>query len=108
MNFDQDFSKNQLEMEMQAISERVWEIASKHQDDSWTLLSLLRHLEFLHRNIREQLFEPSLPQTRQQLYKLLKEIDEIGGWPYIERMKLQKLLDNLEVPTLIPEQSNEE
>ena len=107
MNCDPDFSKNKLEVEMQAISERVCEIANKHQGDSWTLLSLLRQLESVHRQIREQLFEPSLPQTRQDLYKLLKEIDEIGGWPYIERMRLQQLLHRLEELRMLPEQSHD-
>ena len=55
---------------------------------------LLRTLEDLHRRIQEQIFQPSLPDTRKNLYDLLREIEETGGWPYIERMKLQALLAN--------------
>lgn len=46
----------------------------------------------LHREIRVDMFEPILPNTRKDLYSLLKDIEESGGWPYIERMKLQALL----------------
>jgi hypothetical protein len=56
---------------------------------------LLRHLEELHRQIREEIFEPSLPNIRNDLYNLLRDIDESGGWPYIERMKLRALMHHL-------------
>jgi hypothetical protein len=41
------------------------------------------------------MFEPSLPNTRKDLYGLLRDIEETGGWPYIERMKLQMLMEKL-------------
>jgi hypothetical protein len=41
------------------------------------------------------LFEPSLPDTRNALYQLVRDIEESGGWPYIERMKLQAVLQHL-------------
>lgn len=59
------------------------------------LLSLLRVLEYLHREIRDGLFRDSLPENRQQLYALLRDIEVNGGWPYIQRMKLRSLLDHL-------------
>ncbi|ACK65212.1 hypothetical protein PCC8801_1142 [Rippkaea orientalis PCC 8801] len=84
------------------LSERLQEIVTVVQSiafdcngDTQNLLSLLRTLESLHRQIRCELFEPSLPDTRNTLYELLKDMEETGGWPYIERMKLQKLLENV-------------
>ncbi|MEY2834005.1 MAG: hypothetical protein RLZZ574_3264, partial [Cyanobacteriota bacterium] len=41
--------------------------------------------------------ESALPQTRNDLYKFVKDIEEKGGWPYIERMRLTDLLKNLEL-----------
>ncbi|MGH2413176.1 MAG: hypothetical protein ACRDEA_05710, partial [Microcystaceae cyanobacterium] len=72
-----------------------------------SLLSVLRTLEHLHREIQEKLFEPSLPDTRNALYQLLREIEETGGWPYIERMKLQVLLSHLSTEVARPEQSED-
>ncbi len=62
------------------------------QNNSLALLALLRLLEGLHRDIRDSLFMESLPNNRQALYALLKNIEEEGGWPYIHRMKLRSLL----------------
>lgn len=71
-------------------------LAEKHQQNSLILLSLLRDLEQIHRRIRVDYFESALPQTRNDLYKFIRDIEEKGGWPYIERMRLQDLLKNLE------------
>lgn len=59
------------------------------------LLALLRLLEQRHRDICETLFYDALPDNRQHLYALLRDIEINGGWPYIQRMKLQALLSNL-------------
>ena len=59
------------------------------------LLALLRLLEQRHRDICETLFYDALPDNRQTLYALLRDIEVNGGWPYIQRMKLQALLANL-------------
>jgi hypothetical protein len=80
----------------QAIRTLVWERAKELEGDSLELLSLLRTLEALHRQIRTELFEPILPERRNDLYSLVRDIAESGGWPYIERMRLQQLLANLE------------
>lgn len=77
----------------------VQTLASDCHGDTQDLLSLLRTLEALHRQIRLNLFEPSLPNTRKELYEILRDIDESGGWPYIERMKLQKFLQNFSSST---------
>jgi len=74
----------------------ILEIAQKHEGDSSALLALLRVLEKIHWHIREKFFHPALPNTRRELYQLLRDIEENGGWPYIERMKLRSLLIHLE------------
>lgn len=92
MNNYQDSDRSHLQQSLDEISSAVWTVAKQYQGDTHRLLTLLRTLERLHRNIREELFEPSLPNTRNALSNLLREIEEMGGWPYIERMKLQALL----------------
>lgn len=67
--------------------------AQKRDKNCEALLALLRQLEELHRDIRETLFQESLPTNRQRLYKLLRDIEVNGGWPYIQRMKLIELLE---------------
>ncbi len=89
------FESGQLEYELQAIGTAVRALAEGSQGDSLALLALLRRLEELHRELRDGIFQASLPDNRQALYKLLKDIEAKGGWPYIERMKLQSFLANL-------------
>jgi hypothetical protein len=51
-------------------------------------------------------FQVSLPDNRQALYALLKDIEEEGGWPYIDRMRLRSLLKNfseVDLPVTNPE-----
>jgi hypothetical protein len=72
-------------------------LAKENQNDSLFLLSLLRDLEQIHRQIRVNYFETALPQTRNDLYQFVKDIEEKGGWPYIERMRLRDLLQSLEL-----------
>jgi len=72
-------------------------LAEKHQQDSLVLLSLLRDLEQIHRRIRIDYFESALPQNRNALYQFVRDIEDKGGWPYIERMRLRELLRNLEL-----------
>lgn len=95
MNSSTDFESEQLQSQMQAIATAVRVLAQCYQGDSLALVALLRRLEELHREIREGLFQASLPDNRQTLYALIKDIETEGGWPYIERMKLQSLLANL-------------
>jgi len=86
-----------LPPQLQALVEQVESLASDCQQDYGSLLELLRVLESLHRRIRLDYFEPALPNTRRGLYGLLKDIEESGGWPYIERGKLGKFLEHLEL-----------
>ncbi|MEL4894825.1 hypothetical protein [Crocosphaera sp. Alani8] len=94
-----DQSRNQSKASFPASLEEI--VISVHaaseqcQGDSQRLLELLRTLEKLHRDIRFNLLEPSLPNSRNDLYELLRDIEETGGWPYIQRMKLQDFLRHL-------------
>jgi hypothetical protein len=71
------------------------------------LLSLLRDLEQIHRRIRVDYFESALPQTRNDLYQFVRDIEDKGGWPYIERMRLRDLLKNLELQNVSEEGTTE-
>jgi hypothetical protein len=95
MNAETPYRQPISEYSLQEIERLVWATAQQAEGNNIALLSLLRVLEALHRKVREELFEPSLPQTRNDLYHLVREIEELGGWPYIERLKLQALLENL-------------
>lgn len=75
--------------------ETVWNAALEAQNNPIQLLKILRELEKLHQEIRDTLFQESLPDNRQALYVLLKDIENSGGWPYIYRTKLRELIDRL-------------
>lgn len=79
---------------LQSLVEAILAEASCRRGDSLSLLALLRTLESLHREIRDTLFQQSLPDNRQALYSLLKDVEAEGGWPYIHRMRLRSLLVN--------------
>jgi hypothetical protein len=85
----------QLDPKLQELSRTIRELAENQRGDSLALLALLRMLESLHQEIRDGLFQESLPDNRQALYNLLRDIEAEGGWPYIYRMKLQTLLAKL-------------
>lgn len=73
----------------------VREAAEQRRGDGLALLGLLRLLEGLHQEIRDNLFQECLPSNRQSLYAMLRDMEAEGGWPYIHRMKLQSLLRHL-------------
>ena len=102
MNRGIGFKSGELSAQLQAIATTIRALAQSCQGDSLALVALLRSLEELHREIREGLFQAALPDNRQQLYNLLKDIETEGGWPYIERMKLQSLLANLPAESIEP------
>lgn len=80
--------------ELQKLVKSIQEMAEESKEDIFTILLILRELESLHRSIRTQMFEPSLPDTRHRLYLLMKHLEEVGGWPYIERMRLRDICAN--------------
>ncbi len=92
MNGAKDLDSKQLQEQLHAITVEIHALANSHRGNSLALLALLRALEHVHREIRENLFQASLPDNRQALYALLKDMEEAGGWPHIERMKLRSLL----------------
>jgi hypothetical protein len=69
--------------------------AEQNRTDTSELLSLLRCLEQVHREICDVHFQSALPTNRQALYTLLKEMEQTGGWPYIPRMHLNRILQSL-------------
>ncbi len=69
--------------------------ANAREGDCLALLKLLRILNELHSEIRDTLFREALPDNRQRLYRLLKDIEQEGGWPYIRRMKITRLLEHI-------------
>jgi hypothetical protein len=81
--------------QLNRIVAEIQEIADRDRADPLALLLLLRTLEKIHREIQEGYFQTALPNSRQSLFALLRDIEENGGWPYIQRWKLQELLANL-------------
>lgn len=87
-------SKPEIE-HLDEVVDRIHDLAELHQADPLALLQILRTLEQLHRDIQQGYFQSALPDSRQSLYALLRDIEENGGWPYIQRWKLQDLFANL-------------
>ena len=86
-----------LSPELKALAQKIEAAAQERRGDELALLELLRLLEQLHSQIRESLFQETLPTNRQRLYALLRDIEAKGGWPYIKRMPLRSLLANFDV-----------
>lgn len=100
MNTDKDLSLTPnltatTTIELERIVAQIQEIADRDRADPLALLLLLRTLEQIHREIQQGYFQSALPNSRQSLFALLRDIEENGGWPYIQRWKLQELLANL-------------
>ena len=96
MTQNQDLNNIDPDSVLKDTGASIYALAEKHCDDSLFLLSLLRDLETIHRQIRVNFFEQGLPQTRNDLYHFVRDIEEKGGWPYIERMRLRDILKNIE------------
>ena len=86
-----------LKQELQEIGQRIWHLAEKYQNQTLELLLILRTIESVHSDIREQMFVSSLPDTRHRLYILLRHLEEEGGWPYIPRMRIKDIFQKLEL-----------
>jgi len=83
----------------------IWNDAQISKSDPIKLLAILRKLESLHQEIRDTLFQEALPENRQALYTMLKDIEAKGGWPYIYRLRLRELMERLsqgDLETLFP------
>lgn len=95
MTQDRDIDFINSDSLLKQTAKDIYVLAEKHSDDSLFLLSLLRDLEQIHRQVRVRYFQSALPETRNDLYRFVKDIEEQGGWPYIERMRLKDLLQNM-------------
>jgi len=84
--------------ELEAISDRLWQLAQDQQGDTASLLQILRVVEVVHKRIRDDLFQPALPNSRHELFNLLRDIETNGGWPHIYRMKINEICQYLEQP----------
>ncbi|WP_239121332.1 MULTISPECIES: hypothetical protein [Spirulina sp. CCY15215] len=96
MNESENLESQHLTAKLAAIQGEILALAQNHQGEALPLLSILRSLEAIHSQIREDLFLSALPDNRHNLTYLLRDIEETGGWPYIERMRLQALLSHFE------------
>jgi hypothetical protein len=106
---NKDFEQEYSDLRFQEAARTMWAAALDNKQNSLELLAILRSIEYLHRQIRDNLFQESLPDNRQSLYKLLKDIETRGGWPYIHRMKLRELMENLNYGVIdSPEAASEE
>lgn len=90
-----DLSKD-LPEDLRQLAEQARDSAKKREGNCIALLELLRLLESLHFEIRDTLFRDALPDNRQRLYRLLKDIEQEGGWPYIKRMQLLALIEHIQ------------
>jgi len=80
---------------LSALVEQVHEAVEASRGDAIALVDILRLLERLHREVTEGAFQEALPQNRQELFKLLRVVEEKGGWPHIPRYKLQTLCSQI-------------
>ena len=86
-----------LPTDLSQLADSIRAAAESKAGDCLALLKLLRLLDQLHVEIRDTLFRDALPDNRQRLYRLLRDIEQAGGWPYINRMNLRALLEHIEL-----------
>lgn len=95
MEHETDFESEPFKSQLESLSLTIRSMSQEVQGNTVALLGILRTLELLHREIREGWFRDALPDNRQALYALLKEIETYGGWPYIPRSSLRSLSEKL-------------
>lgn len=81
---------------MGALVQDLHQLAEGLEGQPEVLLNLLRELETLHRSIQDGAFRRSLPEDRQHLFALLRDMERSGGWPYIPRLQLRTFMDLLQ------------
>lgn len=77
---------------LEALLGELEALASGLEGQPAALLEVLRRLERLHRQIQEGSFRTSLPAERNQLFRLLQQMESSGGWPYIPRPQLHTFI----------------
>lgn len=82
---------------LESLLSQTASLAEEIKGDPQQLLDLLRQLEMLHRSIQDGAFRSSLPADRNQLFNLLRRMEQSGGWPYIPRLQLRTFIDLLQV-----------
>lgn len=80
--------RNRLRVPLETLEALAQELEGQPE----ALLELLRRLEHLHRSIQDGPFRSSLPSDRNQLFRLLEEMESSGGWPYIPRLQLRTFM----------------
>lgn len=90
-----NLNQDNLAKEVKEICTQIWNLSEKSKDSTLDLVLILREIESVHRQVREQLLDQSLPDTRHRLYIIIKHLEETGGWPYIPRMRLNQLCQYL-------------
>jgi len=95
MHNSEKLNLDQFNQKWQHIADETLDLAQQYEGNIEALLSLLRLLENLHKQIRDGLFQEALPDNRQALYSLLKDMEAAGGWPYIYRGNLRLILSRL-------------
>ncbi|WP_413165718.1 hypothetical protein ACL6C3_04515 [Capilliphycus salinus ALCB114379] len=95
MESETNFQSEPFKSQLESLTQTIRSMSQDVKGDTVALLAILRTLEVLHREIRESWFREALPDNRQALYALLKEIEAYGGWPYIPRASLRSLLQKL-------------
>nr|WP_244281903.1 hypothetical protein [Synechococcus sp. UW140] len=83
---------------LEALLAELNALAGHLQGRPQALLTMLRSIEALHRDIQDGSFRSSLPEDRQQLFNLLQSIERSGGWPYIPRLQLKTFIAMLDQP----------
>jgi len=83
-------------IQLQELTGQIQQMATRYTGQCDQLLGLMRVIEALHRHIRDDLFQPALPTSRHELFALLRDIEAAGGWPYIYRLKIEEVCQNLD------------
>ena len=81
---------------LETVLAELRQLGSELEGDPQALLTLLRQLEQLHRNLQDGAFRSSLPADRGELFDLLRAMEQSGGWPYIPRLQLRTFMDLLQ------------
>ncbi|MGQ9837034.1 MAG: hypothetical protein ACUVRV_03480 [Cyanobacteriota bacterium] len=89
-------SEENLPADLRQIMLAIQQAAQVRAGACVDLLMLLRLLEEMHRLILDGTFRESLPNTRQALYSVLQDLEEAGDWPYLPRLHIQALMQQLE------------
>ncbi|MEB3278670.1 MAG: hypothetical protein VKK42_07060 [Lyngbya sp.] len=108
MEYQTDFESEPFQSQLESLTLMVRSMSQQAEGNTVALLAILRTLEVLHREIREGWFREALPDNRQALYALLKEVETYGGWPYIPRASLRSLLENLLIEQQEDSQTSDE